>query len=1205
MIEDSALARLAASHFTGGTEESEADDGPVVLELTCCRKMELMVLRAVVFAAMFQLTRGQLPAACSNLCPYAHDHECDDGSSGGTAYCPSGTDSADCGTLNCFARSTSTCAALATSTLAHPACVNVERHVAESVGTLSANEACSPACAELWLSACNYCGGTDRVLAAANSDAKSGVNDVSNADLFAAAFESSAAAGVAAACAATAGETLATAPRTITVSGSCNLDANGEYVLQPVPMNGKPHYATTHRGWHIFWTPHYQERAAWLIGDDADDTLGKIMLISDSETPIGSAIWLDWCNDEDTNVRLQLTPRNFDSVECSAALTALSPRLIGVCCGLDSRCEESGNVPSECSVDCAHLWGSFTNQCLSHNLADPALAAFFTSECGAKTVALTVLDDTAVIHSRTGQHYFSFEAVSGMRYDAKARVGVGSGKTLPCTHNGLDEHFNDPARTCDIIIASGQWSCEADFCAECGDGAHMCDLACGFLCVEDGVTFMTLVILPPGATDDKQAVATEISARGVSVDRGLGFTAAATGTFAARVHSAQGTGPVMLTVTAVGSALERSPRLEIDGLPHPLTVNCVLSHCAFGYSGASAFDGDGSGFDLVLPDAVAGRAYACRIELPPGQTAAQIEATFYQAGAAAGAAGFAPVLSGPMGEWTVTPMPESCSNLADDPSLADSGGGPGSCAEFISSGYVTCAADFCPNCGTHAHFCDRSCGFCGHHSYAQLRGEDFDIRTSFGIHPGGSFPRFLTGTWVAPASGAVLLRLVLNCDVVFFADVEAEGCDATDGLGYVCGPTSDGTDNSKCASELRLTVTPGAYFDESATATEPVSGSAVRTDTIVITRADVEAKATAAWQTTPTEQRTLVAPPTLDEMLISGSDANALLISLFTVEQQPYAVFPLSFALLDIDAHRRLQKGGDKLVAVVDIRAPSVSNAHQAEQRLIDSLPGADRSGTCELSTRTQAVNVECCNEPSEDCSSGRPSSCNIGCAEVLLPFFEDCSAALGQQATEFDGVVSLCHAALGHKGRRLQSSTADEEPRLRRLQMGGDQLQHTLDTHAVCGLGSTSSGCTAIGQTKQQVRVVIGRADVEAQAATILQSQDAAVGRRLQTGGDRLTHPIDTHAPTLDEMLVSGTPANALLSRLFINEQQPQVAFPSGFALGDGGKHRRLQSRSDHLYVTVDTHAATPSEANRIVQRLAGSSGTVQRDTTDTGRRA
>eukprot|EP01044_Picomonas_judraskeda_P011799 COSAG03_NODE_1641_length_3728_cov_3.039129_2_plen_1062_part_01 len=380
MIEDSALARprLAASHFTGGTEESEADDGPVVLELTCCRKMELMVLRAVVFAAMFQLTRGQLPAACSNLCPYAHDHECDDGSSGGTAYCPSGTDSADCGTLNCFARSTSTCAALATSTLAHPACVNVERHVAESVGTLSANEACSPACAELWLSACNYCGGTDRVLAAANSDAKSGVNDVSNADLFAAAFESSAAAGVAAACAATAGETLATAPRTITVSGSCNLDANGEYVLQPVPMNGKPHYATTHRGWHIFWTPHYQERAAWLIGDDADDTLGKIMLISDSETPIGSAIWLDWCNDEDTNVRLQLTPRNFDSVECSAALTALSPRLIGVCTS-----GYHGTAVVECLDDGGEfsaLRGCTVNSCAAFSTTFPTTSAGYTVE---------------------------------------------------------------------------------------------------------------------------------------------------------------------------------------------------------------------------------------------------------------------------------------------------------------------------------------------------------------------------------------------------------------------------------------------------------------------------------------------------------------------------------------------------------------------------------------------------------------------------------------------------------------------------------------------------------------------------------------------------------------------------------------------------------------------------------------------------------
>ena len=62
---------------------------------------------------------------------------------------------------------------------------------------------------------------------------------------------------------------------------------------------------------------------------------------------------------------------------------------------------------------------------------------------------------------------------------------------------------------------------------------------------------------------------------------------------------------------------------------------------------------------------------------------------------------------------------------------------------------------------------------------------------------------------------------------------------------------------------------------------------------------------------------------------------------------------------------------------------------------------------------RTAAVNDECCDEPTEDCSSGRPATCNLGCAHVLLPFFDDCSGALGEEgAGQFADVVALCHAA-------------------------------------------------------------------------------------------------------------------------------------------------------------------------------------------------
>ena len=472
----------------------------------------------------------------------------------------------------------------------------------------------------------------------------------------------------------------------------------------------------------------------------------------------------------------------------------------------------------------------------------------------------------------------------------------------------------------------------------------------------------------------------------------------------------------------------------------------------------------------------------------------------------------------------------------------------------------------------------------------------------------------------------------MNCDVVFYADVQAEGCSFEEDGSYACQPTRDGTcirgalgrgdcSNGQCASELRLTVTQGAYFDQSAEndadqaghrrmqmsgdhlhhtidTHAPTFGTVQRTDRIVIGRSDVEALAAAAWHAAHDAGRRLQSnaggshPPTLGEMLVAGSEANALLTTLFAVHEEPHVVYPLSMQLDDTDGteHRRLQKQGDRLVVVIDTHAPTRLDADRAEQRLIDRLPGADRGdahgiGSCDLAARSQALNDECCDEPSEDCSSGRPATCNVGCAMVVLPFFDDCSDALGSSASEFDDVVALCHAALGGQGRR------------RRAQMGGDHLHHTVDTHAVCGLGSTDAGCTAVGQTKRQTRLAIDRDDVEAQAAVLWQSEQADVSRRLQTEGDHLTHPIDTHAPSLDEMLVSGTPANALLSRLFIDEQQPQVAYPTGFALNDddgGGKHRRLQMEGGRLIVTIDAHAATPAEAERIVQRLIPPTGSL-----------
>jgi len=200
-----------------------------------------------------------------------------------------------------------------------------------------------------------------------------------------------------------------------------------------------------------------------------------------------------------------------------------------------------------------------------------------------------------------------------MRYELSVRVSDGSGAEVPCRNN-YDERDDPDQSSCDSLISSGQLSvdtkprpvgttsldqgsCATDFCEVCGQYAHYCDLTCGFICVEDGITDTSLWRLQPGATDTAQAIATQLAS---TADKGVTFTATATGTFSLRVEDGwQGSGSVTVSGRAIGTALERSPVLVADGTRYPLTVSCTLDHCSFGYDGSPAYDGDGSGFDLL------------------------------------------------------------------------------------------------------------------------------------------------------------------------------------------------------------------------------------------------------------------------------------------------------------------------------------------------------------------------------------------------------------------------------------------------------------------------------------------------------------------------------------------------------------------------------------------------------------------------------
>ena len=91
----------------------------------------------------------------------------------------------------------------------------------------------------------------------------------------------------------------------------------------------------------------------------------------------------------------------------------------------------------------------------------------------------------------------------------------------------------------------------------------------------------------------------------------------------------------------------------------------------------------------------------------------------------------------------------------------------------------------------------------------------------------------------------------------------------------------------------------------------------------------------------------------------------------------------------------------------------ALPTASTAVGRLLQSAAAADPQCT-DLPSRTDALNDECCDEATEDCSSGRPATCNIGCARVLLPFFDDCRTALAvDTVAEFDDIVALCQRTM------------------------------------------------------------------------------------------------------------------------------------------------------------------------------------------------
>eukprot|EP01047_Picozoa_sp_COSAG01_P047106 COSAG01_NODE_4471_length_4996_cov_2.220339_2_plen_763_part_00 len=64
-----------------------------------------------------------------------------------------------------------------------------------------------------------------------------------------------------------------------------------------------------------------------------------------------------------------------------------------------------------------------------------------------------------------------------------------------------------------------------------------------------------------------------------------------------------------------------------------------------------------------------------------------------------------------------------------------------------------------------------------------------------------------------------------------------------------------------------------------------------------------------------------------------------------------------------------------------------------------------------QLQKRANIATKRCCDEHSERCVKGVPQTCNADCAEVFLPFFEDCGKFLGNTA-KFSSLLAKCRAS-------------------------------------------------------------------------------------------------------------------------------------------------------------------------------------------------
>ena len=897
----------------------------------------------------------------------------------------------------------------------------------------------------------------------------------------------------------------------------------GRYMLQPVTLNGQPHYAQAGSGGrmcasaefrnhqcgrHLYWSPsradsHY---ALWLLDWTTDSSApmnaAHFYLASPGDIlPLGPAKWIEnWLNydetsagygDHETNAcRLQLT-QSPPVGGCDAGLVALAPVLTAFCCGPEasSGCGVAGELPDTCSADCRGVWAPFAARCpaLVDAMASTPAGEFFNVACMSRV--LEPLPPTAgatvgrYFGNRTSSSVMSypFTAAAGTRYVYQIRLGL-STPWIQSMNVAMDRLY------------------------ECG-------FARGIVCTsEEWYSYL----------EGKTVAATDGNFG--APDKGYAWTAPATGTYYIEAlwfdqQEADDIRETSLSVEAVGTAVGRAADADTTGALVPFGVACEFFVCGFTHNGSPVLGASNAGYELLL-QARQGVAYAMAVALV-GTVAAEIHLKAYYPGSVAGAGGYDEVLGGPLGDWIATP-----------------------------AGHYAYAYD------------DEAHGVSQHEMFVmQAAGGASGAPPLFGFHPGESFERRKRATWAAPASGAALLQVVASCDVRFFADTAAPGCR---GFG-TCTPYFEGSTatnaleadgaalidahNGNCNADMTLAITAGAHFDVTAAESSsqlaaemfvPTPGAAVRVATIEMGRPELEQFAREMFVPTTT----LTVPPTLEQMLVPGSEASELLASMFSAEQQPHLSFPTAITPLaggtssfpaaeGGDGHRRQLQRADGAIDRVLITVKATAPTAEESEVAITGLQALAANGR-RLQQTVAPVSNKTTRwlQTAEECGSG-------------IDLSEECQRA--------------AQCAVGMSAACI---------------IGAD-----------CSLESTAPSAAAVAIET----IEVSRSEAEQRAAEMFAVSPP---------------PGMVEPPTLEQMLVPGSEASVMLASMFTTEQQPHLAFPTaiepipmansgddGGGGGGGHRHRRHLQRADgtvdRVRITLKAVAPTSQEAERSIAML------------------